>query len=358
MSGSPEISVVVATYNRAATLRETLACLRAQSLGHGRFEVIVVDDGSSDDTRETVEQDRALCAFDFTYLRHPNRGPGFTQNRGIREARAPIVLLIADDIFLAPSALEAHLAMHAAHPAATTAVLGRVLQSPTLDDTVFLSKWDPWHLGGLPDGMALPYTMFWACNISFKREFMFRHGMFRDEMGRAGAAAHEDVELGYRLQQHGLQIRCGQGALGYHHHVETLEGTLRRSRQRGLNWYDFRQQVPEVEIDITYRVYDLATLWFRRSELTGSRRAFLLESDRSLPKLAFRYLLRCALFNRASVRLVWLPLFAAAERSRLVARLVHENMYRGVVVHYFIRGFREACRQYGSLPLSRSAEGG
>ncbi len=340
----PRLSVIVATYNRAETLRETLRRLSRQSLPRDCYEVIVVDDGSGDTTREVVDEVRRRADIDLRYLRHENRGPGFTQNRGIRDARAPIVLLMADDIFMSPQALQAHLERHERDPAEGLAILGRVLQSPELDQTVFLRKWEPFQLGDMPDGQALPYHMFWACNISFKRSFMLRHGMFRDEMGVAGAAAHEDVELGYRLHAHGLRIVFCRGALGYHHHEETLEGTFRRSYQRGLNFPDFRRLVPEPEIDVKYRDYDLATLLRRRAELAGPRSQYLMEGDRSLLVLALRHLLRNLLFNRLTVGWFWQPLFAAAERSAWLAACMRENFYRGVVVYHFRKGCRDARR--------------
>ena len=356
MERMPELSVVVATYNRADTLRETLAHLMAQSLDAQRFEVIVVDDGSTDDTRSVVEAAQQHFRSDLRYLHHANRGPGYTQNQGLRAARAPIALLIADDIFLDAGALEAHLEGHRNHPEEGAAILGRVVQSPGLTHTVFLSKWDPWRLGDLEDGKPLPYLLFWACNISFKRGFMLRHGMFQDEMGRAGAAAHEDVELGYRLHQHGLRIHYGRRAFGYHHHVETLEGTLRRSRERGLNWHDFRLRVPHPEIDIAYRVYDLGTLWARRGELSGTRRPYLLDDDRSIPRLAMRHVLRRVLFNRWMVRAAWMPLFASAERHRWIAALVRSGMYRGVVTHHFLKGLEEGARRVEKIPRSLPVE--
>lgn len=349
----PKLTVVMATYNRAETLRETLACLRAQDVPPGTFELIVVDDGSPDHTPAVVEEFRASCPFPLTFLRHANRGPGFTQNRGMREARAPLVMLMADDIFLAPGAIRAHIECHGRHPQPGTAILGRVLQSPKLDETVFLSKWDPWHLGELADDTPLPYHMFWACNISFKREFMLAHGMFRDEMGRAGAAAHEDAELGHRLHAHGLRIYSGREAMGWHHHVETLEGTLKRSFQRGLNFHDFRKRVPHPEIAVTYRDYDLGFLLSEARALRGPRREYLLEGDRSLARLAVRHVARTVLFNRVTVAAFWRPLFALAERSRLVAGLVREGMYRGAVVHYFLRGCREGDRRFGGVPQSQ-----
>lgn len=346
----PRISVVLATYNRAETLRETLRHLQEQTLAAADFEVIVVDDGSPDNTREIVEDWQRLARFPLQYLHHANRGPGYTQNRGMRQARAPIVLLIADDIFLAAGALAAHLARHDADTSGKIAVLGRVQQSPRLTGSVFLTKWDPWHLGNLPDGLEMPYYMFWACNISVRRDFMRQHGMFRDAMGRAGAAAHEDVELGYRLHQQGLRVVYDSGALGYHHHVETLEGSLQRSYQRGLNWLDFRRRVPHPEMDVAYRAYNLATLLACRDELTGSRRSYLMGGDRSLAWLALRYIQRTIMFNWFTTQFLWLPVFAAAERMRWLASCMHENMYRGVIVHYFIVGCRDGRARFGDAP--------
>ena len=170
MAANPSISVVVATYNRADTLRETLRHLGAQRIAPECYEVIVVDDGSTDDTRAMLEALHRQVAFPLQYHYHANRGPGYTQNRGIRAARAPIVLLIADDIFLDANALSAHLSYHARNPAPEVAILGRVLQSPMLPQSVFLAKWDPWPLGDLPDGNLMPYYMFWARASRYYKE--------------------------------------------------------------------------------------------------------------------------------------------------------------------------------------------
>lgn len=354
----PSLSVVVATYNRAETLRDTLRHLLAQTMHPGAFEVIVVDDGSPDNTADIVAAVQRDSQHEIHYLQHPNRGPGYTQNRGVRVARAPIVLLIADDIFLAPGALQAHLDSHARHAGGgEVAVLGRVLQSPGLTQSVFLTKWDPWHLGALPDGVEMPYYMFWACNISLRREFMLARGMFTEERGRAGAAAHEDVELGHRLYEHGLRVVYSRDAWGHHHHVETLEGSLKRSYERGLNWHDFRRRLPHPEIDVAYRSYTPATLLANRRELTGSRRQFLAGADQSMVWLVARWLQRALMFNRFTSKRLWLPLFAAAERRPRVARWMHENMYRGVIVHYFIVGVRDGHRRFGGSPQSTAVGG-
>src|SRR5712692_2442761 len=173
------LSVVLATYNRAETLRETLRHLAAQELDPAEYEVIVVDDGSPDHTRAVVEEWQARAPFRLTYLHHSNRGAGYTQNRGLKAAQAPIVLLMADVIFRLPPALKTHLAMHMAHPEQEVAVLGRVDESHLamhvphpeqegavrdradetrrVADSVFLRHWDKFKMAALAGTRELPY---------------------------------------------------------------------------------------------------------------------------------------------------------------------------------------------------------
>ena len=212
MNEQPLLSVVLATYNRADTLQETLRHLAAQELDPASYEVIVIDDGSPDQTRAVVAEWIDKAPFRLTYLHHSNRGPGYTQNRGLDVARAPIVLLMADDIWMSPQALKQHLSMHAAHPEQEVAVLGQVRQSAALDQSVFLRTWDPFRFSDLTGLHELPYYKFWACNISIKREFVMRYGPFQEHLG---IAAHEDAELGYRLSRGGLRILYCPEALGF-----------------------------------------------------------------------------------------------------------------------------------------------
>jgi glycosyltransferase involved in cell wall biosynthesis len=347
MQATPLLSVVVATYNRAETIRETIRHLADQTLPPAEYEAIFIDDGSSDNTREVVCSLIPSVPFSMKYLAHSNAGPGYTQNRGIREARADVVLLIADDILLERGALEAHLRAHRENPQREVAVLGCTMQSPKLDQSVFLRTWDPFKFRDFEGMLELPYYLFWACNMSVVREFMLEHGMFQERRGRAGAAAHEDVELGYRLSKHGLRIIYSENALGHHYHIETLAGAMKRGYERGLNFDEFRSRVPVPEVVVRYHVIGWKTLREHFETFTGPGRGNLLGADRSLTLLFARYLVRSVLFNRLTVRAIWVPFLNAAERHPFLAGLVHRNLYRGVINYEFFRGCRDADMVFG-----------
>jgi glycosyltransferase involved in cell wall biosynthesis len=359
MTAGLEVSVVMATYNRAETLPETIACLDRQDLPGDEYEVIIVDDGSPDHTRSVVEELIPKVRFAMTYLRHDNRGPGYTQNRGIRQAMAPWVVLMADDIHMAPGALRAHLDAHQRHPGDNIAILGHVVQSPEFNATVFQRLWDPFRFDKLPAGVVLPFTQFWACNISFDRRFMLAHSMFREEMGPAGPAAHEDPEVGYRLWKAGLRVIHAKEPAATHVHPETLADAARRAYQRGLNWEYFFGLVPVPELPVRYHIYTWRNLKYHLRALRGANTEHLFVADDvGLGRLLLNLLVRPVLFNRLTVGLVWTPLINGADRCRWLARLVRPRMCRGVVAHWFFRGCADAHRQKRRLAARPRGPGG
>lgn len=342
---APKISVVLATYQRSETLRVTLRHLQSQTLPAEAFEVIVVDDGSSDGTGAMVAAVQAEAAFDLRYLWHPNRGPGYTQNRGLDAARAALVLLLADDIFLAPQALEAHLDHHQRHDAPEVVVMGKILQSPALTGTVFLRTWDPFRFSELEHFDELPTCRFGAPNVSAKRDFLLRHGGFLEHRGRGGAAAFEDIELAYRLRGHGMRLRYERAALGWHHHVFTLDQAEARWFERGLNFGEFRRHAPHPELTVYYHVLNRETLAEYARVLRGPNPFH--GRERSLAWHLFRHALRMLVLNRLTARWCWRPWFDLAEHSRWVAATVTPGMYRAYLYLHFLLGVDEGRRRWG-----------
>lgn len=110
MSEIPKVSVVIATYNRASFLAETIDSVLQQRFKD--YELIVVDDGSTDQTRTLVES----YGSRIHYLYQENRGPSAARNLGVRQARAPWVAFQDSDDLTGPDHLEALYAYANEHP--------------------------------------------------------------------------------------------------------------------------------------------------------------------------------------------------------------------------------------------------
>ncbi len=346
---APELSVVLATYNRAETMKRTLRHLAEQTLAPERYEVVVIDDGSPDDTQAVVTGLLDTLPYHCTYTRHDNQGPGYTINRGIERARAPLVLVMADDIFFEPEALEAHLEMHLANPEEEVAVLGKVIDSPELNDSVFMRHWDPFQFKELDGASDLPYYRFWGCNVSAKKSFLVAHGMWRDQRGRGGAAAHEDVEVGWRLSKHGLRLCYCEKAFGYHYHPYTLDQAFNRYFQRGVNWDEFRTLVPDPEFVVFTHLLTPKTAkeYFRVVRSSNS----LFGKDRYVAWHVLRETVRSLLFNRLTVPMCWEPLMRLAEKhDGWLGSLMNTKLYSAVLFYHFVRGIRYADEHFEATP--------
>ena len=345
MENQLKMSLVMATFNRAETIKRTLKYIAEQDISPELVEIIVVDDGSKDDTKAAVEEASKEMPFPLSFLSHENRGPGYTQNRGIENATGDILMLMADDIWMEPQTLRRHYEFHTRHSEITSARLGSVFQSSELIQTVYLRNWDPHNFESLKGIEELPFYMFWACNVSLKRKFMLEHGMFRDPKGRAGPAAHEDPEVGYRLMKAGMRLFYDEQAKGYHYHLEDFDITLDRMYQRGLNFGQFRTLVPEPEVVVAYHVWNLGTIVDHiKTFSSNERKQNLIPHDRILLRLLMHYLIRGIVFNFLTIKFVWLPFLRAAETNKMLENLVHPKFYHGVLAYYFHRGCADGNR--------------
>jgi glycosyltransferase involved in cell wall biosynthesis len=344
--GELSISVVIATYKRCEVIPITLRHLARQTLPPSQFEVILVDDGSSDNTEAVARNLMGTMPYRLRYIRHPNHGIGYTQNQGILAAHAPIVALIADDIFYTPEALETIIWAHNQHPEESVAVLGKVAQSSEIAGrSIFLKHWDPFKFRVIEDLTELPYYYFWACNISCKRDFLWENGLFDESMGWAGPAAHEDVELGYRLGLKGLRIIYEKKALAYHHHFETLDGAIKRAYERGLNWKDFRGRVNDPSITVRYHLLNRYT-WRDHYLAYITKPNHLMGVDKNPFLLLLLQLVRKTVFNFFTVPNLWLPLLRQAETNPPLGALMHWRFYQGVISYHFHKGATEAYRRF------------
>jgi glycosyltransferase involved in cell wall biosynthesis len=231
----PRVAIIIPTRNRKEVLLRCLRAIAAQGLPPGTIEVFVVDDGSTDGTAEAVAAQRESFRYALRLLRQQNAGPSAARNRALHLARAPLALILNDDIIVAPDCVAQHLAAHTEHSEPEVAVLGRVTLDPAVPKTLFSDL----HLDATFstfDGRAeLGWRGFITCNLSLKRDFLLERGMFEESM-----FPHEDLELGKRLETHGLRVMYRPAALGHHHHHLTEQDFLRVAAQDGralARWY-------------------------------------------------------------------------------------------------------------------------
>jgi glycosyltransferase involved in cell wall biosynthesis len=220
----PQISVVVPTHNRRERLLALLDALDAQTLEPNRFEVIVVDDGSSDGTAAAVEARRGTAAHRLELLRSAQaRGPAAGRNMGWRAATAQLVAFTDDDCEPAPRWLGEILAAADAQPG-ETAVQGRTEPIPRERDrigvftrTISVTRRGPW---------------FQTCNMAYPRRLLVRLEGFEE---RYPAPGGEDTDLAWRAIEAGQDIVYAPAAL-VHHAVNEL-GPIGKLRV-ALRWTD------------------------------------------------------------------------------------------------------------------------
>jgi glycosyltransferase involved in cell wall biosynthesis len=223
---SPAVSVVTPTYNRRQRLERVLTALDAQDAAPGTFEVVVVDDGSTDDTASFLEQRR--FRFELRHVRQANAGPARARNVGIENARGDLVLFLDDDVVPAPHLVSEHVR---SHDDPKLAVIGPLASLPH-----YAQPWVAWEQDKLEQQYSAmargeyeaTFRQFWTGNASVRREHLLAAGGFDTEFLRA-----EDVELGLRLKKLGVKFRFNARALGHHHAERSLESWSRAQQSYG-----------------------------------------------------------------------------------------------------------------------------
>jgi glycosyltransferase involved in cell wall biosynthesis len=149
----PDVSVIIATYNRCEILRGTLESLMNQDSAGIQYEIIVIDNNSTDDTRKTVEDFGIAFGYhNLIYGFEAKQGVSYARNKGIVTARAPIIAFIDDDIRPSPNWVALIYEMFKKFPE-IDCVGGKVLPEAHTRFPVWLTKeyWSPLALLDLGD---------------------------------------------------------------------------------------------------------------------------------------------------------------------------------------------------------------
>ena len=253
MATLPRCSVVIPTYNRAELLRRTLDSLSAQDLPRAAFEVLVVDDGSSDSTAEVVEgyHDR----LDLRYFFQPDEGWRVAQARnvGIAHATGEVCVFVDSGVVLHSGCLRAHAESHqqADGPVAVCGYVygwGRegsdaqemiaTLDFDDPDASIELMRksgdWvdvrEPFYARQADDlnRLPAPWIVYWTCNVSAPTDRLRSVGGFDEQIRSWGG---EDIDLGYRLHREGVRFLVNRSASSIHYpHGSNLAASMLQAR--------------------------------------------------------------------------------------------------------------------------------
>ncbi|HSC55372.1 MAG TPA: glycosyltransferase [Phnomibacter sp.] len=218
MQKVPSISIAICTYNRQKFIGECLVCLSKQDIEPGLWEVIIVDNASTDGTAEIVKNFIAANpALPFRYVYEAQKGLSFARNRSIAEAAAEIVTFIDDDAESVPHFVRTVLQFMQSHPTAA-GVGGRVLpkysESP---EPVWMNKYLNGYIGKVDWGGQprlfegkMKYPI--GCNMTYRKSLMLQAGGFNNQLTFRG----DDKHIFFAVTKINAAVYYVHEALVYH----------------------------------------------------------------------------------------------------------------------------------------------
>jgi GT2 family glycosyltransferase len=298
-----------------------------QTLPADRFEVIVVDDGSTDGMADTLAA--LTLPASFRYLHQPNRGAAAARNLGVREAVGELVLLLDGDVIAATDLLEEHMKSH--EPGLRILVAGRLKGLPVRDGGLFYQVMDfSTSFDHGDESKMLAFQDTFAGNLSLKRELFWRIGGFEEEFSRSG---FEDTEFFYRATRMGFDVVYNPHAVGYHDSVTTFEQACQHMRSYQAWAVLLMKKHPELKGQIEH-LRDKEPIHWGEDE----------------PGLVARKIARRVL--------AFPPVIWGMKRIITVLELCLpcpswlRFLYWKVLSSYLLLGFRDGLRRYGS-PFAR-----
>ncbi len=256
-----DISVVIPTYNRKDILLRTLESLIDQTYPKDKYEIIVVDDGSTEDIKGAIEDliraDDSTGGFktrpDVSYIKQSpsKKGPAAANNLGIKAAKGTYILLMNNDVIADRRLIEEHMKGHidpctGGFKTRPNIVQGRVINTSSMDD---LGRKHKGYTGGYSD-FSFGYFTTWNCSLS--REALLKAGLFDEDFRHL---CWEDVELGYRLKKMGIKQKNNPAAFGYHFRheffVKDIDWVRNKSLNMGGNAVIYYKKHPCLEVKIS-----------------------------------------------------------------------------------------------------------
>ncbi|MGP0128921.1 MAG: glycosyltransferase family 2 protein [cyanobacterium endosymbiont of Rhopalodia musculus] len=260
-------SVVIPTYNRKPILEKCLRALENQQLTDdkvSKYEVILVDDGSTDNTLEWLAENTAEFPHVRLFIQN-HLGPAAARNLGIEKAQGDTIIFIDSDLVVTGTFIQSH---------ANALITGE----KELGNNKLFTYGAVINTCNFDNPTSEPYKItdfsaayFATGNVAIARKWLEKVGVFDTRFQLYG---WEDLELGVRLKQLGLKlIKCPK-AVGYHWHpsfnLDQIPSLIDREIQRGKMGILFYQKHPTWEVRLMIQMTWLHRLLWGFLSLGGS----------------------------------------------------------------------------------------
>jgi len=214
------VSVIAPTYNRKEMLMECLTSLFNQTYPKDRYEIIVVNDGSTDGTEEVLKEyaKKAPCAF--KWLTQQNRGPSAARNLGVKNARGEIICFIDDDCVAEKKWIENLISGFVMEKIG--GVGGKI--------KAYNPKTSVEKYARMDQESAIRNSFLITCNAAYRRDVLESVNGFDSNLRYGG----DDIDVGIKVKQMGYELKYAPDAIVYHKHRTTLNDLVKQRYNYGV----------------------------------------------------------------------------------------------------------------------------
>jgi len=305
MADTPDISVILVVQDDEKALPVLLTHMEQQSLPASRFEILIIDNGSRDQSFSLAERFAQGAPVKTRCFRRTIPNQAGARNQGVAEAKAPLLLFLDNDLLAGPDLLMRHL--EAQQDYGGGCVVGAILEHPQMDTGVLTRWFLPEERRSFPPDSLLSFLDWRFHNTSLPREAILEAGGF-DEGYSLGF--FEDRDLAWRLIRKGMRGHFLENANAYIWRSAQIATERRRFFFKGYSLHRLARKTNPREVLARYRITRSALRRLYESLLT--------------------------------------PYYARGQTASDGDIRVLGRFYRHILLHELARGYEAACR--GKIP--------